>query len=91
MKNLVQLRSLLRHQRQWRCLQSFGTRPDAQVLRTLSERLRTLEEVLRILKEQLEGLVVRTLKSLAVRAQLRNLAVRALLVKHVACAQASLT
>ena len=89
MKNLVQLRSLLRHQRQWRCLQSFGTRPDAQVLRTLSEQLRTLEEVLRILKEQLEGLVVRTLKSLAVMAQLRNLAVRALLVKHLSYEQAS--
>ena len=55
----------------------------------MSEQLRTLEEVLRILKEQLEGLVVRTLKSLAVRAQLRNLAVRALLVKYLAYEQAS--
>ena len=63
MKNLVQLRSLLRHQRQWRCLQSFGTRPDAQVLRTLSEQLRTLEE-----QEQHEELVLRTLMILAVRA-----------------------
>ena len=55
----------------------------------MSEQLRTLEEVLWILKEQLEGLVVRTLKSLAVRAQLRNLAVRALLVKHLSYEQVS--
>ena len=80
LRNLVQLRNYLRHLRQWRCLQSFGTRPDAQVLRTLLEQLRTLVEVLRILKEQFEGLVVRTLKSLAVRA---------LLVKHLAYEQAS--
>ena len=69
--------------------------PDAQVLRPLSEQLRTLVEVLRILEERghLEELVLRTLKilavraqlgNLAVRAQLRNLAVRALLVKHLA-------
>ena len=91
MKNLVQLRNLLRHQRQWRCLQSFGTRPDAQVLRTLMEQLRTLEEVLTILKrEQHEELAVRALKILAVRALLRNLAVRAQLVKHLACERASL-
>ena len=55
-------------------------------LRTLAEELRTLEEL-----EQLEELAVRALKNLAVRALLRNLALRALLVKHLACAQASLT
>ena len=46
---------------------------DAQVLRIWSEQLRTLEEEL----EQLEELVVRALKSLAVRALLRNLVMRA--------------
>ena len=67
-------------------------RQDAQVLRTLSEQPRTLEE-LRVLKEQEqhEELAVRALRILAVRALLRNLALRALLVKHLACAQASLT
>ena len=85
MKNLVQLRNLLRHQRQWRCLQSFGTWPDAQVLRTLEEELRISEE-----QEQHEELVLKILKILAVRAQLRNLAVRALLVKHLAYVQVSL-
>ena len=62
-------------------------RQDAQVLRTLLEQLRTLEE-LRILKEQEqhEELAVRALRILAVRALLRNLALRALLVKHLSCA-----
>ena len=71
---------------------SFGTWQDAQVQRTLSEQLRTLEE-LRILEEQEqhEDLALRALKILAVRALLTNLALRALLVKHLACAQASLT
>ena len=72
MKNLVQLRNSLKHQRQWRCLQSFGMWPDVHVLRTLSEQLRTLEE-----QEQREALAVRALKILAERALLRNLAVRA--------------
>ncbi len=54
-------------------------------LRTLAEELRTLEEL-----EQLEELAVRALKNLAVRALLRNLAVRALRVKHLAYEQASL-
>ena len=60
--------------------------------RTLSEQLRTVEE-LRILKEQEqhEEFSVRALRILAVRALLRNLALRALKVKHLACARASLT
>ena len=45
--------------------------------------LRTLE------REQHEELAVRALKSLTVRALLRNLAVRALRVKHLAYEQAS--
>ena len=49
------------------------------------EELRTLEEL-----EQLEELAMRALKNLAVRALLRNLAVRAQLVKHLACERASL-
>ena len=40
-------------------------------------------------EEQIEELAVRALKNLAVRALLRNLAVRALKVKHLACEQAS--
>ena len=59
-------------------------RRDAQVLRILTEELRTLEELV-----QLEEFVVRALKNLAVRALLRSLAVRALLLKHWACEQAS--
>ena len=55
----------------------------SEELRTLAEELRTLEEL-----EQLE-LAVRALKNLAVRALLRNLAVRALRVKHLAYEQAS--
>ena len=51
---------------------SFGTRRDAQVLRIWKAELRILEEL-----EQLEELAVRALKNLAVRALLRNLAVRA--------------
>ena len=59
--------------------------------RIWSEQLRTLLEELRTLKEeeQSEELAVRALKNLAVRALLRNLAVRALRVKHLAYAQAS--
>ena len=52
----------------------------------MPEQLRTLEE-----EEQHEELAVRALMILAVRALLRNLALRALLVKHLACVQASLT
>ena len=57
----------------------------------MPEQLRTLEE-LRILEEQeqREELAVRALKNLAVRALLRNLAVRALGVTHLAYEQASL-
>ena len=63
------------------------------MLRIWSKQLRTLEE-----QEQHEGLAVRALKilavralkNLAVRALLRNLAVRAQLVKHLACERASL-
>ena len=54
-------------------------------LRTLGEELRILEE-----QEQHEELAVRALKILAVRALLRNVAVRAQLVKHLACERASL-
>ena len=62
------------------------------MLRIWSEQLRTLEEELRILEEQeqREELAVRALRILAVRALLRNLALRALKVKHLAYAQASL-
>ena len=57
-----------------------------------SEQLRTYEEELRILEEQeqREELAVRALRILAMRALLRNLALKALLVKHLACVQASL-
>ena len=55
------------------------------MLRIWSEQLRTLAEE----REQFEELAVRALKKLAVRALLRNLAVRALRVKHLACEQAS--
>ena len=51
------------------------------------EQLRTLAEEL----EQFEELAVRALKNLAVRALLRNLSVKALKMKHLACEQASLT
>ena len=71
------------------------------MLRIWSEQLRTYAEELRILEEQeqreelavraLRILAVRALRILAVRALLRNLALRALLVKHLACVQASLT
>ena len=57
----------------------------SEQLRTLAEELRTLEEL-----EQLEELAVRALKNLAVRVLLRNLAVRAFGVKHLAYEQASL-
>ena len=52
----------------------------------MSEELGTLAEEL----EQLEELAVRALKNLAVRALLRNLAMRALRMKHLAYEQASL-
>ena len=63
------------------------------MLRIWSEQLRTYAEELRILEEQEqhEELAMRALRILAVRALLRNLALRALLVKHLAYAQASLT
>ena len=56
------------------------------MLRIWKEQPRTLAEEL----EQSEELAVRALKNLAVRALLRNLAVRALRVKHLASEQASL-
>ena len=65
---------------------SFGTWRAAHVLTIWTEQLRTLAEEL----EQSEELAVRALKNLAVRALLRNLAVRALRVKHLACERASL-
>ena len=71
-----------------------------ELLRTFEE-LRILEEqeqheelAVRALKNlavrALKNLAVRALKILAVRALLRNLAVRAQLVKHLACERASL-
>ena len=50
-----------------------------------------MEEVLRISEEheKLEEFALKILKFMAVRAQLRNLAVRALLVKHLAFERAS--
>ena len=62
------------------------------MLRIWSEQLRTYAEELRILEEQeqREELAVRALRILSVRALLRNLALRALKVKHLAYAQASL-
>ena len=58
----------------------------------MTELLRILEEVLRTLEEQEqhEELVLKILKLQVVRALLRSLAVRALMVKHLAYAQASL-
>ena len=66
---------------------------DAQVQRIWSEQLKTLSEELRTLKkdEQSEEFAMRALKNLAVRALLRNLAMRALGVKHLAYEQASLS
>ena len=66
-------------------------RPDAQVLRTLEGQLRTVEEGRRSLveQEQHEEFALKILRCLAVRALQRNLAVRALLVKHLACERAS--
>ena len=64
-------------------MMSFGTWRDAHVLRIWSEQPKTLAEELRTLEEQEQ------FEELAVRA-LRNLAVRALKVKHLAYAQASL-
>ena len=57
------------------------------MLRILSEQLKTLMEELRTLKEEerSEEMAVRDLKNLALRALLRNLAVRALRVKNLAC------
>ena len=71
---------------------SFGTWRDAQVLRIWSEQLRTYAEELRILEEQeqREELAVRDLRILAIRALLRNLALRAFKVKHLAYVHASL-
>ena len=67
---------------------SFDTWRDAQVQRTLSERTKTLAEELRTFEEQEqhEEFAVRALRILAVRALLRNLALRALKAKHLACA-----
>ena len=62
------------------------------MLRIWSEQLRTYAEELRILEEQeqREELAVRALRILALRALLRDLALRALKVNHLTCAQASL-
>ena len=63
------------------------------MLRILTEEPRTLEELVRLEElavRALKNLAVRALKIRAVRALLRNLAVRAQLVKHLACERASL-
>ena len=57
----------------------------SEQLNALAEELRTLEEL-----EQHEEFAVRALRILAMRALLRNLALRALKVKHLAYTQASL-
>ena len=57
------------------------------------EQLRTLEEQEQheeLAVRALKNLAVRALKILAVRALLRNLAMRAQLLKHLACERASL-
>ena len=82
---MVEPKNFQRLLRQWRCLSSFGTRRDVQVLRIWTEELRTLVELV-----QLEEFAVRALKNLAMRALLRSLAVRAYTMKHWACEQASL-
>ena len=55
----------------------------------MSEQLRSCEE-LRIWEEH-EKLALMALKILAVRVLLRNLALKPLKVKHLACVRASLT
>ena len=75
--------------KQLRCLKSFGTWRDAQVLRIWSEQLKTLTEELRTLKEQSEEFFVRALKNLALRALLRSLVVRAFREKRLTYEQAS--
>ena len=64
------------------------------MLRISKEQLSTLAEELEQSEElavrALKNLAMRALKILAMRALLRNLAVRAYLVKHLACEQASL-
>ena len=64
-----------------RASEDFG-----EELRTLEEQEQHEELAVRALK----NLAMRALKILAVRALLRNLAVRAHLVKHLACERASL-
>ena len=86
MRTEEELKNLQRLLRQLRCLLSFGTRRDAQVLRIWKEELRTLEELV-----QLEELAVRALlRSWAVRAFQMSLAVRTLMQKPWACVRASL-
>ena len=77
LKTDEELKDLQKLLRQLRCLWSFGKWQDAQVLRTWSEELRVLkpEEFV-----QLEE-----------PGQLEEFASRALKVKHLAYAQASLT
>ena len=71
----MQLRNLQMLLRQLRCLWSFGAWQDAQVQRICSEQLKTLSEELRTLTEEAEEFAVRAL---------RNLAERALKLKHLA-------
>ena len=87
------LKDLQRLLRQLRCLWSFDTRRDAQVLRTLPEELRVLkpEEFVQLEKlGQLEEFALVAPRRLAVRALKKNLAVRALLRNLEVYGQASL-
>ena len=81
-----ELKNLQKLLRQLKCLWSFGTWRDAQVLRTLPEELRVLRpEEFEQPEElgQLEEIALVALRRLAERALKKNLALRALLKKVV--------
>ena len=76
LKTDEELKNLQKLLRQLRCLWSFGTWQDAQVLRTLSEELRVLklEELVQFEElEQLEDFTLMAQRNSAVRALLRKL------------------
>ena len=62
MRNVEELKNLQRLLRQLRCLWSFDTRREAQMLRTLQ-----FEEL-----EQLEELAMRALMKFSMRAMMKN-------------------
>ena len=80
MVELINLQMLLK---QLRNLQSVDLLQDIQELRTLQQQPRIVW--------QQRGLAKPLKKLPALKLALKNLALRALLVKHLACAQASLT